>query len=227
MNNEIVEKLDKYFENQKVYFVKKRTTLVSLADEPTNVYYLKDGFVKLSTVLANGNELIINIFKHGSFFPMFWALGDVPNNYAIETMTDARLYKVSKAVLINYLQENPDISFDLLRRIMRGVDGLLASYNHLLVGESSVRVASALLIAAKRFGDEMSDGTVIIRLKLTHQDVANLSGMSRETASVAIGNLAKRGVLKQEKGLFVIKSMEELNLETDVENESLDTPTIL
>jgi CRP/FNR family transcriptional regulator len=142
-------------------------------------------------------------------------------------MVDSKLYKIPRNLFENYLKENADVSFDLLKRILRGVDGLLSSYNHLLTGESSTRVASALLIAAKRFGDKKPDGSIVIKLKLTHQDVANLSGMSRETASIAIEKLAKRGLLKKEKGLFVIKSMDELYSETYIENESLSSPTIL
>ncbi len=225
MNDKIIETLDEHFAKSKLLSYKKGTTLVSLGDEPGGVFYLKEGYVKMNTILANGNELTLNIFKQGSFFPMFWALGQVTNNYAFETMTNAALYKVPRNDIENFLSENSEVTLDLIKRILSGVDGLLTNYNHLLVGNADTRVASALLIAAKRFGEKTKDGT-IIKLQLTHQDIANLAGISRETASVAIEKLAKEKILKQITRKFIIFDMdglfEKTNFYSDITENSTD-----
>ena len=227
MNKFIVGKLDGYFAGHKLSSFKKGAALVILGEEPEAVFYLKEGYVRMSTILLSGNELTLNIYKPGSLFPMFWALGDVANNYAFEAMTEAQIYKVPKSEVTKYLQENPDVSFDLIKRILAGVDGLLTNYHHLLVGDADSRVASAILIAAKRFGDETKEGT-LIDLKLTHQDIANLAGISRETASIAIGKLLREEILKQTKRKFVVLNMNKLHKKTDIYAEdSQNDPTIL
>lgn len=227
MDNKMVESLDEYFAKFKLTSYKKGVTLIFLAEEPTSVFYLKEGFVKMNTVLANGQELTLNIYKPGSLFPMFWALGEVPNNYAFETITDASLYKISRNEVRNLLKENPGVALDLIKRILSGVDGLLTNYNHLLVGNSNTRVASAFLIAAKRFSQKTKDGKTLISLKLTHQDIANLAGISRETASIAIEKLSKDKIIKQVKRMFVILDMDKLHQKTTIENETLDSPSVL
>lgn len=227
MDNKIVESLDEYFAKFKLTSYKKGVTLIFLAEEPTSVFYLKEGFVKMNTVLANGQELTLNIYKPGSLFPMFWALGEVPNNYAFETITDASLYKISRKEIVDFLKENPGVALDLIKRILSGVDGLLTNYNHLLVGNSNTRVASAFLIAAKRFSQKTKDGKTLISLKLTHQDIANLAGISRETASIAIEKLSKDKIIKQVKRMFVILDMDKLHQKTTIENETLDSPSVL
>lgn len=227
MDNKIVESLDGYFAKFKLTSYKKGVALILLADEPTSVFYLKEGFVKMNTVLANGQELTLNIYKPGSLFPMFWALGEVPNNYAFETMTNVSLYKISRKEIVDFLKENPGVALDLIKRILSGVDGLLTNYNHLLIGNSNTRVASAFLIAAKRFSQKTKDGKTLISLKLTHQDIANLAGISRETASIAIEKLSKDKIIKQVKRMFVILDMDKLHQKTTIENETLDSPSVL
>lgn len=225
MNDKIIETLDEHFAKSKLLSYKKGTTLVSLGDEPSGVFYLKEGYVKMNTVLGNGNELTLNIFKPGSFFPMFWALGQVANNYAFETMTNAAIYKIPRNDIENFLSENSEVALDLIKRILSGVDGLLTNYNHFLVGNADTRVASALLVAAKRFGEKTKDGT-IVKLQLTHQDIANLAGISRETASVAIEKLAKEKILAQITRKFVIFDMdglfEKTNFDSDITENSTD-----
>lgn len=227
MDNKMVESLDEYFAKFKLTSYKKGVTLIFLAEEPTSVFYLKEGFVKMNTVLANGQELTLNIYKPGSLFPMFWALGEVPNNYAFETMTNVSLYKISRKEIVDFLKENPGVALDLIKRILSGVDGLLTNYNHLLIGNSNTRVASAFLIAAKRFSQKTKDGKTLISLKLTHQDIANLAGISRETASIAIEKLSKDKIIKQVKRMFVILDMDKLHQKTTIENETLDSPSVL
>lgn len=227
MDIEITEKLNKHFSKSKLTYYKKGETLIGLTDEPKGVFYLKEGFVKMSTILGNGNELILNIYKPGSLFPLFWALGEVPNNYSFETMTNASLYKVSRSDTINFLKENSEVMFDVIKRILSGVDGLLTNYNHLLTGNSDSRVASAFLLIAKRFGEKTDDGKTIVKVQFTHQDIANLAGISRETASIAIGKLTKDKIMKQVKRRFVILDMDRLLEETAIENETPNDPAVI
>ena len=227
MDKEIIGKLDQFFAKYKSTTFKKKSAIIILADEPDGVYFLREGYVKMNTILANGNELILNIYKPGSFFPMFWALGEVPNNYGFEAITNVKLYKAPRKEVVNYLKENPEVSFDLTKRILAGVDGLLTNYNHLLVGNSNSRVASALLIASKRFGVPTQDEKTLINLKLTHQDIANLAGISRETASIAIEGLLKRKIIEQRKRSFVVMDVGKLTNETAIDGDSFNSPTVL
>lgn len=227
MDDKVIGKVDSYFAKYKLLTFKKGAMIINLADEPSGVFYLKEGYVKMNTILANGNELTLNIYKPGSFFPMFWALGGVSNNYAFTAMTEVHLHKVSRVEITDFLKENSEVAFDLIRRILAGMDGLVTNFRHLLVGSADTRVASALVLAAKRFGESNSTGAITIKLNLTHQDIANLAGISRETASIAIGKLVKEKIVSQVKRRFVISDMDALYDETSFDGESLTNPTVI
>lgn len=185
--------------------------IIQMSGEPSGVYYVESGFVKMNTILINGNELTLNIFKPGTFFPMFWAIADTENNYLFEAVDRVELYRCSKTELIAFLKDNPDVLYDLTRRLLLGFDGLLVSLPGLVFGSSVGRVASALMLCARRFGKgEGKDNSLVLDIILTHQDIANIAGLSRETTSVVLGKLKHAGLISQGRGRVVIRDLDRL-----------------
>ena len=48
---------------------------------------------------------------------------------------------------------------------------------------------------------------MLINLKLTHQDIANMAGITRETATISIGKLKKAGIIDREGKMFMVSGM--------------------
>jgi len=207
MDKIIVKKINNFFSSNKSVSYKKGDTIIYATDEPTGIYFVKKGYVKMNTISVDGNEIILNIYKPGSFFPTFWAIGEKENNYSFEAMSNVNLFKTSKENFIGFLKENSDVLFDLTKRVLSGVDTLLTNITQLLVGSSEERTISAMLIISKRFGRAMQNGKIIIDLNLTHQDIANMIGTTRETASVVISKLTKKGYLEKQNGKFIINNL--------------------
>jgi len=210
MNKKIIDRLEKYFSSCKLISYQKGDAVIYSTDEPTGIYFINNGYIKMNTLSINGNELILNILKPGSFFPTFWAIGDKPNNYSFVAMSKVSLYKSPKEDFLIFLKENPEVLFDLTKRVLFGVDELIVNITHSLAGSSEDRVASALSIISKRFGEKMNNGKILIKLNLTHQDIADMAGITRETASLAIGKLTKNKILKQQGRKFVIFNLKKL-----------------
>lgn len=227
MATEVLGKLDDFFTKHRLLFYKKGETIIREDDEPSGVYYLKSGFVRLGSVFSNGGELTLNIFKPGSFFPMMWAIGEVQNSYFCQAMSEVKVYKAPRLEVIKFVKINQDVLFDLTRRVLIGMDGLLVNVQYLLFGNSYNRIAAAILLSVKRFGGKIKDGQIMINLELTHQDIANLAGVTRETASIAIGQLKKRGVISRVKKNFIVNNIEELEKEISVIDNNPEIPATI
>jgi CRP/FNR family cyclic AMP-dependent transcriptional regulator len=65
------------------------------------------------------------------------------------------------------------------------------------------RISEVLLALADRFGVQSPHG-VLIDLKLTHEDLASMSGVSRQYANITIGELRKRGLVRVEKRAIIL-----------------------
>ncbi len=178
-------------------------------DEPTGVYFIRSGIVKMSSIDEDGEELSVNIYKTGTFFPMTWAIGDIDNTYNYQALTEAKLVRVPREKFIRFLEKSPEVLYDLTRRILVGLDGLIFNMRHLLSGKSEAKVAVIIYTLGKRFG--VAKGSQIeIGIGLSHNDISRFAGLTRETTTIAINNLIKKGVIAQKQRRIYIKDMESL-----------------
>lgn len=188
---------------------KKNQLIFGPGAEPSGVFYVKSGYVRLYLISENGKEITFNILKPGSYFSMIWAINHSPNIYFYESLTDVLLYKAPKEEVLKYLQNNPDVLYDLTKRVLSGLDGMVKLMEALLTGNAYQQVASILLILARRFGKQSGEG-VIIDLPLTHRIIGTLAGLSRESTSIELSRFTKDKLISQKDHLIVIKDLSRL-----------------
>jgi CRP-like cAMP-binding protein len=91
------------------------------------------------------------------------------------------------------MRDNPDVMYDLLARLYRGMDGLFGRIVHLMSGTAKSRLVYELIIECRRFGVTQADGSLL--LTANEQDLAARSGLSRETVSREMGKLKHEGLV--------------------------------
>ena len=219
--------LDEFFSTYPVLRYDKDQIIIHADDMPSGIFYIKSGFVKMSSILENGREITLNIFKAGAYFPMIWAITNLPNTYYYKTVTATEFQRVPRDVVIEFVKKNPDELFELMARILRGMKGLLVNMEHQLSGDSYHRVIAALILAAKRFGTKIKNDKVLIKLPLTHQNIADESGMTRETASLAMKKLAEKKFITYKGRTLLINDMNELIKESTIYDDVNPTPNVL
>lgn len=205
---EITDKVAAFFEHYPVRTYAGRELLLH-AEEPINsVFYMLEGRVSQYDIAPNGNEVVVNVFKPGAFFPMSSAINDIQNHYFFEASLPTKARVAPKADVVRFLQANPDVLFDLLARVYRGVDGVLRRMAHLMGGSAQSRLIFELLNATYRFGQQRTDGSV--SLHLTEGDIAKHSGLARETVSRLLQELKAKSLVKASRSGITIKSTAEL-----------------
>lgn len=182
----------------------KHQTILEPHTVPEGIYILTEGNVRMFTVSKEGIELTLNIFKPISFFPMNWVLNDTPNHYYFDTLTPATIHVVPKPVFENFLGQHSEVVYDLLQRVYRGLDGYLLRVESLLAGDAYFRIVTHLVEQTRRFGP---------RVQLTHQQLATLTGLTRETVTREIKKLLDKGIVLYEGKLLTIPMIEQLEAE--------------
>jgi len=208
----IQKKLDSFFNKYKIQKYKKGEILIRADDEPSGVFYLKEGIVKMYAISSNGEELTINIYKPISLFPMSWVFNSTESHHYYEAMTSVTVWKSSKEEVLNFLQKEPSILLDLLKRIYRGLEGYFMRMEYLMKGNAQDRVITELLIYARRFGENQGNAREI-KVKLTEKNLASQSGIARETVSREVQKLKKMGLLTFQKSTFIINDLQKLEAE--------------
>lgn len=203
----VSDKIDAFFTKYKHQMYKKGEILVRADDDPPGIFYLKEGVVKEYAISKKGEELVVNIFKPPSFFPMSWAINGSPNTFYFEAVTPANIRRAPKENVVTFLKRNPDVLFDLLARVYRGTDGMLARLLYLMSGGSKGKLITELLIHAKRFGEVKKSGVVIA---ISQKDLASQIGVSRETVNRELKILKEKGIVRFNRGILTITNLDKL-----------------
>jgi len=207
------EKIKEYFSRYPLRKYPKGQILIFSGEDTNKIYYLVEGKVKVYDISYRGDELILNIFKNGAFFPMSLAINKNQNNYFYKTETETTVRAAPAEEVIGFVKDNPDVLFDLTSRLYRGVDALLEKLVHLMSGTASERLMFEILTEARRFGEDGTNKTVLLRL--TELDLANRCGLSRETVSREIHKLKKSGLVRLSKDGIVIEDISDLQARLD------------
>lgn len=171
------------------------------------------GYVRAYSISSEGDELTLIIFKEGDFFPIIWAFNETPISFYLEAMTPVEVWLAPKEDFLKFVQANGDVLLELTRRILIRMGGLLARMEYLVFGNAYSKVASIVLICAERFGRAFGKD-VLIDVPLTHQQVADLVGVSRETASIELKKLERKGFIGYKGRHMVVRNIEKLKKES-------------
>ena len=174
--------------------------------EPADaVYVLRRGLVKLSSVSDKGRETILHILKPGEVFGEL-LLSEEQRPFTAVTLEGSLVTIISKESFVELLSAVPSVALNFIRLLSKRltlVETGLADFGHTW---SHHRLARVLLQLSEKYGEEVPSGT-LINVRLTHEDLANLIGTSRETVTTQLSKFTRLGLLKREaRRLIVAKS---------------------
>ena len=210
MDEDAYSKVDNFFRQFKHQIYKKGELLIRADDDPTGIFYLKVGIVKMYLISQKGEEIVLNTFKPISFFPMSWAINSKTNEYFYEAVTELSVWRAPKDEVIAFIKSEPDVLYDLLSRVYKGTDGLLLRMRYLMAGSAYSNLILELIINAKRFGKEINGQ---IFLKVSEKDLAAQTGMARETVSREMKTLKDKGLVSFQKNTIAINALNRLEEE--------------
>lgn len=208
MPSEVTHKIHQHFSTYPLRKYPKGQLLVFADENPEHIFYIVQGRVRKYDVSYRGDEVIINIFQPPSFFPMSWAINKTPNKFFYKTETEVELHVVPASDALAFLQENPDVTLDLLSRLYKGLEGVYGRLVHLMSGTARSRLLYELIIECRRFGKKQADGSFV--LEASEVDLAARSGLSRETVSREMKKIKNHGWVKIERSNIVVTSIAEL-----------------
>lgn len=199
------KKLTDFFKDYSQRKYQRGETIIWAGDEPPGVIFLESGNASQYDISESGQKIVLNIFKPAAFFPMSWAINKTANKYFFEALSNIECRIAPSDAVVNYLRLDSDVAVDLLSRVYRGTDGLLQRVAELMIGTARSRLILELLISAHRFGEVHADGSINLSVKTT--ELAQRTGMARETVSRELKKLEKEKIITRIRSEIVIKDL--------------------
>lgn len=206
------EEFETFYKQFKIRNYKKGEMLIRADDDPQGIFILKKGYVRQYTISKTGFELTLHILKPVSYFPMVWAVNGTPNIYNFEALTPVEVGRAPRDQVVKFIKDKPTITFELLSELIERYAESLTRIEHLVFSDAYRRVISVLLYITKHFGEKDSKG-IIVRHRFTQQDIATLVGVARETASIEMVKLEKKGFITYVDHAMLFKNIKKLELE--------------
>lgn len=181
---------------------KKGEIIVFQGEAPRSAYVIKEGTVKAYNLSVEGDEKPVAFYSTGNIFPLPWVFGKMPNSiYYYEAFTPTvEVYVLERSKLVDFIKKRPELLYQELERSI--VNQLAASMrlNALQHSRANDKLIYTLHYLALSHGKSVGDKKVQITLDLKHQDFANLTGLTRETAATELNKLKKQGIIDYGKG---------------------------
>lgn len=180
----------------------KGDILIFQGEAPKHAFVVKEGVVKAYNLSVNGDEKPVAFYKENSIFPGPWVYGATPSSlyyYEVSSPT-ATIYTVKKEELADFIKNRPELLYNEFRKYILEQLGLSIRLNALQHSRASDKLIYTLHYLAINNGHLIKPKVYEIKLSLTHQDFANLTGLTRETAATELNRLKKNGVIHYSNG---------------------------
>lgn len=213
LNRHASESISAHFSEGTTKRYLKNEIIIQGDEEPDGVYFILEGYVKAYSISQQGQQNLLLIQGTDEIMPLPWAL-DGPQKVGIfyEAMSDVTVKRTSKANLRSAMGSNPWLTEQILRQLVDAFTVYAQRIQSLGFRLPRERIIATLLDLSTRFGLKLDEDTMI-EAPITHQDIADSTNMTRETASRAIEILIKDKLLHQENHFFVINNETKLKAE--------------
>lgn len=175
--------------------VKKRQPIYLPGDPSNTVYLLKKGRVKIGSSTPSGKEVTFEILDPGEIFGELEALEGCPREALAETLDDVLICAIRREDFTRYLREHPDLMVKLTKLMGFRLRKIQSRVEDLVFRDVPARVAH-LLLELKKTDGVPEGGGIRLGVKLTHQEMANLIGCSRETVSATLSQFRDRRLIR-------------------------------
>jgi CRP/FNR family cyclic AMP-dependent transcriptional regulator len=180
---------------------KKGEIIIFQGEAPRCAYVVKSGIVKAYNLSVNGDEKPVAFYGENAIFPEAWVYGKMSSAiFYFEAFTpEVTLYTVDRDTLVNFIKKRPELLAQELERYLTTQLGMSMRLNALQHSRASDKLLYTLHYLALNHGKSLGPQKVEISLDLTHQDFANLTGLTRETAATELNKLKRNKVISYGK----------------------------
>lgn len=183
----------------RVQSYRKDVVIIQEGDYGDTLHIILSGRVKVFATGDNDREVVIDTHGPGEFIGEM-SLDGGPRSASVITLEPMVCSVVTRVTLRDHIAQHPDFAFDLLAKVIRRARRATMNVKNLALLDVYGRVARLLTdLAVER------DGQRVVPERLTHQDIADRVGSSREMISRLFKDLVTGGYLEVQDRLITIR----------------------
>ncbi len=183
-------------------------------DPCQNVLVVVRGRVKIKGITPDGKEFILAFIDEGEIFGELALVDEAPRSEFAEAADPTELLAIPRDELFRLVESRPDLALQISKLVGLRRRRIESRLRNILFRNNRQRVAGVLLELLESHGER--DGPCwLIRLKLSHQEIASLIGATRETVTIVLGQLQLDGLIRVRRRAITVVDRDGLSVEAE------------
>ena len=189
----------------------KKDQFIYFPDEPAQyIYMIADGRVRIGHYLDDGKEVVSAILGMGEIFGELALAGEEKRRDFAQAMDDkTTVCPLSIDELKALMWENKELSFKMLKLVGLRLMKLERKLELLVFKDARTRVIEFFRDSASYKGKKVGYET-LVPTKLTHKDIASLTGTSRQTVTTILNELKEKNLINFDRKRILVRDLENL-----------------
>ena len=180
--------------------VPRHATVVMAGERTDYVYLVLSGGLKVLRSDEEGREVILSMLGPGEIFGEMGVLDENPRSATVVAVQPSELIMISKSDFKRVLQENFDVALYIMKNLVQRLRMADRKIESLALMDVYGRVARLLLEMAENVGGEL-----VVKKRISKQDIAKMIGASREMVSRVMKDLQVQGLVEEEGGKLLLR----------------------
>ena len=188
---------------------KKDQFIYFLEEKATHIYMIANGRVKIGHYLDDGKEVVTAILTTGEIFGELALAGEETRKNFAQAMDNVTICPLSIDDLKDLMKEDKELSFRILKLVGLRLMKLERKLELLVFKDARTRIIEFLKDSASWKGKKVGFETMI-PTKLTHKDIAALTGTSRQTVTTILNELKDQNLINFDRRKILIRDLDQL-----------------
>ncbi len=164
-------------------------------DPADNFYVVRRGRIKVLKHASSGKDFIIAFFNPGEMFGEVAVFGGKPYPASAQAVGSAQVLGVRREDFLNFITARPELSLRIIDVLGGRLRDAQSRLKDLAAERAEPRVARIMLMLSSRLG---------ATLPFTRQEIADMAGITVETAIRIMGHFREEGIIDSERGSITI-----------------------
>jgi CRP/FNR family transcriptional regulator len=181
---------------------KKHEVILFEEDTTEYMYIILNGKTKVIQTTEDGKEILLAMHHSGEFFGEMSLLDGKTSPATVVAMEDSSVAIISRQEFYSLIRAQKRILDNLLLILCSRLRDSWEKIQLLNLKNASQRIKILFLMLSDKYGEKTAEG-VTLNIKLTHQEIAEMTGMTRETVTRMIDKWQKDGEISVLKNRFI------------------------
>jgi len=193
--------------------------IYSPCQRDTAAYLVRQGRVKLYHLDESGKRLTLAILGEGGLFGEMALVGEEHRESSAEALEETSCWVIERDQLERYGRTHPDLLIELLRLFLQRMSEVQERLKEMVFKDLETRLARTLLYLMQAHGRRREDRWEIA-LKITHQELAELVGGTRENVTMLLNRFESEGLIAKQRFQIAITDLDGLMERASFEGSS-------